>query len=734
MQIKHYLIPLALAISSNVVIAKEIGWYYDAHNLKGPFPSPDALCAAVGSEVGDFNEINSISFGTASGQCKDSTGFFKNGDSCGSGKEFDSKSQSCVTTEPNKKSSNCPRGTTDLLGACNPEGNPSTVLDDGNCNNETAGNPIMIATGQKVELVNDISLPDSQLSFTRNYWSSKLEADNLGVGWQHNWQMHIEPLQDNNRIKLYRGNGRGIIYTLVEGRWESYSSDRDLITQLDNNQGWRVFTTSAETEIYNSLGQLINYSVAGYPTITFTYNSKGLLTELREEKTGRKLTLTYNSKNLITRVASGKAISVSYTYDAKSRLTRATKNAKSITYHYENTQYPNLLTGITNENGIRFATWTYDDKGLAISSEHANGTDKYTFEYLADNKTKVTNPLGKSTIFYFKDVRLGKKLTKIEGEPINSCIATNTRYSYNGNGQVVVKTNVNDYTTYYRYNDRGLEVWRRYPFIKEITTKWHDIFPLPIEISGIGRKQTFKYDDKGWLIEASYGFIDRSDTKQGQDVVLLQFDNLTDEAGNIWQSFNTPQIVQNNEAIGGSNLYLDGNAYLFTDNKAGNFDFGRDDFTIEMWIKPETSGLLLDAMYRKGEQASYSFSLSDGYLTWQGYQFAEQNLSFYRIAPNVLDGQWHHVAITRKRGVIKLFTDGKLGAEAKDNNNYLLNQGIKIAIGARPNELEDIPNSFFKGQIDQLRVTKRALYTQNFTPSRSPYVLYDGNSDAIKTN
>lgn len=90
----------------------------------------------------------------------------------------------------------------------------------------------------------------------------------------------------------------------------------------------------------------------------------------------------------MTKVASGTASSVSYTYDTKNRLTKATNNAKSITYHYEKTQYPNLLTGITNENAVRFVTWTYDDKGLAISSKNANETNKYTFESLTSNKIK----------------------------------------------------------------------------------------------------------------------------------------------------------------------------------------------------------------------------------------------------------------------------------------------------------------------------------------------------------
>ena len=37
------------------------------------------------------------------------------------------------------------------------------------------------------------------------------------------------------------------------------------------------------------------------------------------------------------------------------------------------TTFPNLLTGIIDENGVRFATWTYDSLARATSSQHAGG-------------------------------------------------------------------------------------------------------------------------------------------------------------------------------------------------------------------------------------------------------------------------------------------------------------------------------------------------------------------------
>jgi YD repeat-containing protein len=48
---------------------------------------------------------------------------------------------------------------------------------------------------------------------------------------------------------------------------------------------------------------------------------------------------------------------------------------QEVAYGYDNA---GLLTGITDENGNRFATWAYDSQNRAILSEHAGGERTYT--------------------------------------------------------------------------------------------------------------------------------------------------------------------------------------------------------------------------------------------------------------------------------------------------------------------------------------------------------------------
>ncbi|MFP3387113.1 hypothetical protein, partial [Tritonibacter sp. SIMBA_163] len=63
------------------------------------------------------------------------------------------------------------------------------------------------------------------------------------------------------------------------------------------------------------------------------------------------------------------------------------------TYHYENLDFPQHLTGITAEDGRRYSTFTYDTIGRVISSQHAGGADGVTLAYSPNGGAVVTDAL-----------------------------------------------------------------------------------------------------------------------------------------------------------------------------------------------------------------------------------------------------------------------------------------------------------------------------------------------------
>jgi YD repeat-containing protein len=61
---------------------------------------------------------------------------------------------------------------------------------------------------------------------------------------------------------------------------------------------------------------------------------------------------------------------------------------------------PFLLTGVTDQDGVKTATWTYDSKGRATASTHSGGTERWA--YMCDDvkqQVTVTDPGGSETVF-----------------------------------------------------------------------------------------------------------------------------------------------------------------------------------------------------------------------------------------------------------------------------------------------------------------------------------------------
>ena len=91
----------------------------------------------------------------------------------------------------------------------------------------------------------------------------------------------------------------------------------------------------------------------------------------------------------LTDAAGGQTL---YQYNDEGELISLTHpDGSSRHYHYEDTTHTALLTGITDERGVRFATWQYDETGKANHSEHANGVEQASIAYGLDGALTVTS-------------------------------------------------------------------------------------------------------------------------------------------------------------------------------------------------------------------------------------------------------------------------------------------------------------------------------------------------------
>lgn len=256
--------------------------------------------------------------------------------------------------------------------------------------------------------------------------------------------------------------------------------------------------------VFAAAGQLIQVISPSGLSQWLDYDVAGNLASVHDDF-GHQLTLAHTGNLLQTLTGNGEKIK--YAYDAHGNLTGVTRTLASGSttarqYHYEDTRYPYALTGITDERGVRYATWRYDAQGRAIESSHA-GTDKTTFTFTADTTT-VTNPLGKQDVYIYAMVGGARRLVSVAGQASTSCLAANQSYTYYDNGLTKTKTDWQGNVTAYAYNDRGLVTQLTEavgkPEQRIVLTEWHPTLPLPTKVTEGNQTVIYEYDAQGHLL------------------------------------------------------------------------------------------------------------------------------------------------------------------------------------------------------------------------------------------
>ena len=404
------------------------------------------------------------------------------GEFCPSGTEYNAQTGECDAPEPEE----CDLTTQGCMVSVE-KGPPQF------CPSPYVGNPINFAIGNKFQSEIDYSLPSSSaLDFTRSYNS----LDGL---WRHNFSTYLRLVGTEHAV-LVRHNGRESFFTYGGTTITSTSFDLGVLTNVGPT-GWQYF--SAENEQFN-------FDTAG--KLTYWSNTQGGSYQLAY--TGNEITVTDNLGNSLTLAEdadrqpltlTAPGVQINYGYNANKRLTSVTRiiggQSAQSQFHYEVPGKPDLLTGITDERGVRYASWAYDDQGRAISSEHAGGADRVSVTYNSDGTVSVLNELGKVANYSFQNIKGVRRITAIDGEPSLSCPSSNSTFTYEDRGLVITKTDNKGIVTTYDYNDRGLEVSRTEASgtaqARTVTTEWHSSLYLPVAVTEPDRITRYQYDDQG---------------------------------------------------------------------------------------------------------------------------------------------------------------------------------------------------------------------------------------------
>ena len=389
-----------------------------------------------------------------------------------------------------------------------------------------AGNPVSIPSGNKFEQVVDFATPGANsLRFVRYYNSQTKYRGPFGRGWRHNFirfltfegNVHGAP----GWIDVHRPEGQVLRFARTGSGYDNYIPDSDVDATLTRVGGkWELQLGHDLKETYSEDRgrlELISY-VNGYQQ-TVNRIDAGLRIGSVTDSYGRSITFEYgafphDSAQAILAVIDPDGKRYDYRYGNGHRLTEVIAPGNpgypagrpTTTYHYELGSFSHLLTGITDETGVRYASWTYDqDTQRVTSSSHALDAGKVTFAYDDVNKiVTTTNALNKETRYHYATIAGTSKITQVEGVASANCLADDSTYSYDAKGYVSSMTDREGNVTNTTNNSWGLPetIVEAVGASETRTTSmtWHGSFRLPTQVVQPNLTTDFTYDAAGNLL------------------------------------------------------------------------------------------------------------------------------------------------------------------------------------------------------------------------------------------
>ncbi|WP_374711143.1 LamG domain-containing protein [Roseiflexus sp.] len=171
----------------------------------------------------------------------------------------------------------------------------------------------------------------------------------------------------------------------------------------------------------------------------------------------------------------------------------------------------------------------------------------------------------------------------------------------------------------------------------------------------------------------------------------------------------SPTVTPTPSSIAGANgaLTFDG-----IDDEASNAAFSMNGrFTAEAWVRPSSANQSSIVIVTGDGSRGWSLELNDGRATlWVANSAGVW--SFVRNDSVVLQAnQWYHVAATYDNGTARVFVNGVAGTSGSVgtvSHMPVVRLGGMTGYGS------------FAGQIDDVRISRIARYTGNFTPPSAP--------------
>ena len=416
------------------------------------------------------------------------------------------------------------------VGLCIEKSTGKSAPEDQSCNIQpTTAHPIMIATGDKYYRETGYQSRDLSLNYGLTY-TNRISTDAYqvntghGLSWISSYGPRLAisgtPASSAGAVSTRRPNGQLFGYRLVNSTYVPDADISNKLAPLTNEFGaissWRLFDAlTNQIEAYYTNGNLASIASAVGKKQTLVYDSSNRLTTVTDVY-GRSLTFGYDTSNRVSVLMQPDSKQVLFGYDANNNLSTITwPDGKVKTFHYENSGLPNSLTGITDENGVRYATYGYDTQGRAYTETLALGADETTLSF-GTNSTTVTDARGTARTYNFQTILDVARSTGSDQPGGSGCGAAVSAQTYDANGNIASRTDFNGNKMCFSYDlSRNLEIKRvegvtsaavcTYVLatppaptianpVQTISTQWHSYWRLPVKIAEPKKLITYGYN------------------------------------------------------------------------------------------------------------------------------------------------------------------------------------------------------------------------------------------------
>lgn len=349
----------------------------------------------------------------------------------------------------------------------------------------------------------------SALSFSRIYrssWASDSArvSSPLGQVWSHNFSTRLvaTPVTAPTGVAITNGEGYVRTFGKTSGTtvWSAGNS-ADTLAQLSSG-AWSYHRADDNTTLsFDSSGKLQTETDRNGWIATYAYNGAGQLASVTNSF-GRTLAFGYNSAGQLITVTTPDARVIFYAYDGSGRLVSVLyPDGGGRNFVYENASFPQALTGIFDEAGVRWGTFAYDSTGRATTSQLAGAVDSYQVSYPNDYSAQVIDPLGTRSIYGYS-LAFGKLAVVSSWWPSSEGKSDAASRKQDANGLITSETDFNGIVT-----TKTWDTTRRLPTTvvsasgtpdaRTVTTQWHSTFSLPVLVTEPGRTTAYTYDAVG---------------------------------------------------------------------------------------------------------------------------------------------------------------------------------------------------------------------------------------------